>query len=126
MISRIAVVGTGLIGASVGLAAKRGGATVFGWDPDRDARGAAVERGAVDACDSVEVALAGADLAVVAAPIAALPAQVAAVLVRPGGDNRDRCRPTKARVVAAGGSPRFVGGHPTMSRVAPSTPPPGF
>ena len=31
---RLAVIGTGLIGASVGLAAKRAGATVSGFDDD--------------------------------------------------------------------------------------------
>jgi len=44
---RIAIVGTGLIGASVGLAAQRGGASVAGWDVDPRALGAAAERGAV-------------------------------------------------------------------------------
>ncbi|MBA2384582.1 MAG: prephenate dehydrogenase/arogenate dehydrogenase family protein, partial [Actinobacteria bacterium] len=35
MISRLAIVGTGLIGASVGLAARRAGVErVAGWDPD--------------------------------------------------------------------------------------------
>ena len=34
-VARLAVVGTGLIGASVGLAARRAGvARVLGWDPD--------------------------------------------------------------------------------------------
>jgi prephenate dehydrogenase len=111
---RIAIVGTGLIGASVGLAAQRGGASVAGWDVDPGALGVAAERGAVEAAGSVEEALDGAELAVVAAPIAALPAQVAAVLAATGdGTTVTDVGSTKASVVAAAaGSPRFVGGHP--------------
>jgi len=111
---QIAIVGTGLIGASVGLAAQRAGATVAGWDVDDRALGVAVERGAVSAAGSLEEALAGAELAVVAAPIAALPAQVAAVLGATGDSTTvTDVGSTKASVVAAAaGSPRFVGGHP--------------
>jgi prephenate dehydrogenase len=111
---RLAVVGTGLIGASVGLAAQRGGASVAGWDVDPRALGTAAERGAVDAASSLEEALAGAELAVVAAPIAALPAQVAAVLAATGEETTvTDVGSTKASVVAAAaGSQRFVGGHP--------------
>ena len=47
-IVRLAIVGTGLIGASVGLAAKRGGATVVGFDEERATAEVAAERGAVD------------------------------------------------------------------------------
>src|SRR5205085_3088675 len=59
-------------------------------------------------------ALTGAELAVVAAPIAALPAQVAAVLGATGDSTTvTDVGSTKASVVAAAaGSPRFVGGHP--------------
>ena len=110
----VAVVGTGLIGASVGLAAQRGGASVVGWDVDPRALGAAVERGAVEAAGSLEEALAGAELAIVAVPIAALPARVAAVLAATGEETTvTDVGSTKASVVAAAaGSPRFVGGHP--------------
>jgi prephenate dehydrogenase len=110
----VAVVGTGLIGASVGLAAQRGGASVVGWDVDPRALGVAVGRGAVEAAGSLEQALAGAELAVVAVPIAALPAQVAAVLAATGEETTvTDVGSTKASVVAAAaGSPRFVGGHP--------------
>jgi prephenate dehydrogenase len=103
------------MGASVALAAKRGGASVAAWDPDDRALDAAREREAVDEpAGSVEEAVAGADLAVVAAPIAQLPAQVAAVLA--ATDDRTTVTDvgsTKATIVAASaGSPRFVGGHP--------------
>src|SRR5215218_8037478 len=110
MVTRLTVIGTGLIGASVGLAAKERGALVAGWDPDPDALAAAVARGAVDAASTLEEALRSAELAVVAAPIAALPAQVAAVLdAAAEGTTVTDVGSTKASVVAAaGGAPRFV------------------
>ncbi|MBA3327963.1 MAG: prephenate dehydrogenase/arogenate dehydrogenase family protein, partial [Solirubrobacterales bacterium] len=46
---RIALVGVGLIGGSVGMAARRRlGAHVTAWDPDGDALTLALERGAID------------------------------------------------------------------------------
>src|SRR5919197_3490485 len=86
MVQRLAVIGTGLIGASIGLAAKRRGAgDVNGYDLDAGALEVAAERGAIDAvAASLEEAVAGADLAVVAAPIAQLPREVEAVLAATG------------------------------------------
>jgi prephenate dehydrogenase len=120
MVTRLTVVGTGLIGASVGLAAKERGAAVRGWDPDPGALAAAVERGAVEAASSLESALEGAELALVAAPIAALPVEVAAVLEAAGdGATVTDVGSTKASVVAAAGaSSRFVGGHPICGHEA--------
>jgi prephenate dehydrogenase len=112
---RLAVVGTGLMGTSVALAAKRRGATVAGWDPDETALATAVSRGAVDApAGSLAEAVRDAELAVVAAPIAQLPGQVAATLAASGDATTvTDVGSTKASVVAAAdGSPRFVGGHP--------------
>ncbi len=110
---RVAVVGTGLIGASVALAAQRRGDEVRGFDPDSAALAVAVERGAVEAAASLEEAVEGAELVVVAAPIAALAAQVAAALEATDGATVTDVGSTKASVVrAADGSPRFVGGHP--------------
>jgi prephenate dehydrogenase len=110
---RVAVIGTGLMGASVALAAKARGDDVSGWDSDPDALAAAVGRGAVDAADSLEAAVSAAELAVVATPIAQLPSTVGAVLAVPGDAIVTDVGSTKASVVdAAAGSPRFVGGHP--------------
>lgn len=110
---RVAVVGTGLMGASVALAARARGDEVAGWDPDPEALAAAAARGAVDPAGSLDQAVADAELVVVAAPIAQLPATVAAVLAAPGDATVTDVGSTKASVVeAAGGSPRFVGGHP--------------
>jgi len=118
---RIAVIGTGLIGASVGLAAKRDAAnTVAGFDPDQGALAVAAERGAVDtAAPSLEDAVEGADLAVVAAPVAHLAQTVQAVLAASGeGCSVTDVGSTKARVAAAAASSRFVGGHPVCGSEA--------
>jgi prephenate dehydrogenase len=111
---RLAVVGTGLMGASVGLAARSRGHETRGFDPDPDALATAVARGAVDAAESLEDAVGDADLVVVAAPIAHLPAQVVAVLEATGeGTTVTDIGSTKGSVVAAAGTTgRFVGGHP--------------
>jgi prephenate dehydrogenase len=116
---RLAVVGTGLIGASIGLAAARNGTHVAGWDPDPAGLAAAVERGAVtDPAADLAAAVADAELVVVAAPIGQLPATVAAVLAEADGAGERGATvtdvgSTKSSVVAAAaGSPRFVGGHP--------------
>ncbi len=119
---RLAIVGTGLIGASIGLAAKRAAVEhVSGFDPDADALVVAVERGAVDeAAGSREEALAGAELAVVAAPVAELGREVASALAGAGdGCTVTDAGSTKTAVcAAAGGSPRFVGGHPVCGSEA--------
>jgi prephenate dehydrogenase len=110
---RLAVVGVGLIGGSIGLAAReRLGAEVRGYDPRDLATG--LERGALSvACDSVAEAVEGADVAFVATPVGALPDVVAEVLAAAGPD----CvvtdvGSTKRSVVAAVDDPRFIGGHP--------------
>ncbi|MFN2466938.1 MAG: prephenate dehydrogenase/arogenate dehydrogenase family protein [Gaiellaceae bacterium] len=120
---RIALVGTGLIGASVGLAAKRSGQAgdVSGFDPDPEALAAAVRRGAVDrAAATLGEALAEAELAVVAAPVAQLAAQAKAVLAATGAAcTVTDVGSTKASVCAAArGSERFVGGHPVCGSEA--------
>jgi prephenate dehydrogenase len=111
----LAVVGTGLIGASVGLAARRAGVEqVRGWDPDEAHLATAAERGAVEPAVALDAALGEAELAVVAAPVAALPGQVRAVLeAAPASCTVTDVGSTKGAVVAAAaGEPRFVGGHP--------------
>lgn len=106
---RVAIVGTGLIGSSVALAAARRGDDVVGWDPDPSV----LERSPVSPAGSLEEAVAAAELVVVAAPIAQLPGAVSAVLAASGDATVTDVGSTKASVVrAADGSPRFVGGHP--------------
>jgi prephenate dehydrogenase len=119
---RLAVIGTGLIGASVGLAAKRAAdAEVVGYDPEPQALTAAVARGAVDrVAESLAEAVADTELAVIAAPVAQLAPQVQAVLEA----SEDECTvtdvgSTKVGVCSAAlGSDRFVGGHPVCGSEA--------
>jgi prephenate dehydrogenase len=112
---RLGVIGVGLLGGSVGLAAReRLGATVAGYDVSAAALEAAVARGAVDqACASVAEVAAGSDAVVVAVPVGALRDTVGEVLAAASKD----CvvtdvGSTKRAVVAAHDDPRFVGGHP--------------
>jgi len=111
----VCVVGTGLIGASIGLAAARAGvARVTGWDTDPDVLAVAAERGACLPGESLAGALEGAELAVVAAPVASLPDVVREVLARaPEPCTVTDVGSTKGAVCAAAGDDRrFVGGHP--------------
>ncbi|MGZ4332691.1 MAG: prephenate dehydrogenase/arogenate dehydrogenase family protein [Gaiellaceae bacterium] len=110
---RVAIIGTGLMGTSVALATRRRGDEVVGWDPDPDVLARAAAREALAPTAGVEAAVEKAELVVVAAPIAQLPATVAAVLAASGEATVTDVGSTKASVVqAANGSPRFVGGHP--------------
>ena len=118
---RLAVIGTGLIGASVGLAAKRTGATVSGFDEDEATAEVALERGAVDEVKpTLADALGGADLAVVAVPVGRLAAQVRTVLEASAEDcTVTDVGSTKSAVCeAAAGSTRFIGGHPVCGSEA--------
>jgi prephenate dehydrogenase len=120
VIQRLAIVGTGLIGGSVGLAARGVGvAQVRGWDVDSDALAVAAERGAVDAASSLDEAVADAELALVAAPVAELPAQVAAVLEATGQETTvTDVGSTKGVVTQAVSDERFIGGHPVCGSEA--------
>jgi len=112
---RLAIVGTGLIGASAGLAARRAGLhEVVGWDQDPAVLDVAAERGAVVPAESLTEALHDADVVLVAVPVAALPDVVRDVLESaPAGCTVTDAGSTKSSVCAAAGvDPRFVGGHP--------------
>ena len=112
---KIAILGVGLIGGSIGLAAReRLGAQVVGFDPAPGVLEDAVEVGALDrAAPDATAALGGAEAAFVAAPVGALPAAVAGALRAAGED----CvvtdvGSTKRAVVEAVSDERFIGGHP--------------
>lgn len=112
---RLAVIGTGLIGASAGLAARRAGlCEATGWDEDPAALEVAAERGAVRPAGSLAEALEDAQAALVAVPVAALPAVVGDVLAAapPDCTVTDAGSTKGAVCAAAGDDPRFVGGHP--------------
>jgi prephenate dehydrogenase len=112
---KVAVVGVGLIGGSIGLAARqRLGAQVSGYDPTPAARAAGVERGAIQtAAESIEEAVADADFAFVAAPVHVLP-EVVGETVAAAGPNCvvSDVGSVKRVLVQAVDDPRFIGGHP--------------
>jgi prephenate dehydrogenase len=118
---RVAVVGLGLIGGSLGLAAAGRGDAVTAYDADPAALAGGLERGAAaTAAGSVEEAVAAADLAFVCGPVAQLPELVGRVLAAaPDGCTVSDVGSTKARLVrAVGANPRFVGGHPVCGSEA--------
>jgi prephenate dehydrogenase len=113
---RAAVLGVGLIGGSIGLAAReRLRCEVVGWGPNRPTVDRAVELGAIDRpAGSVGEACAGADVVFCAGPVAALPGLARAALEASGPETVvTDAGSTKRQIVAAlGDDERFVGGHP--------------
>ena len=113
---RVAVLGVGLIGGSIGLAAREHveDAEVVGFGRDRPRLDRARELGAIDrAADSLAAALDGAEVCFACAPVGALPELVRAALDAAGPD----CvvtdvGSTKQGLLAAIDDERFVGGHP--------------
>jgi prephenate dehydrogenase len=113
---RLAVLGVGLIGGSIGLAAREhlDGVEVSGYDVVPDVLERARELGALDrVAESVSSALEGADACFVCAPVGELPALVAEALAAAP----ERCvvsdvGSTKRAIAAATEDQRFVGGHP--------------
>jgi prephenate dehydrogenase len=111
-VERLAVVGTGLVGTSVALAAGRGGARSRGFDTDSGALDAAVARGAVDPASSLGEAVADAQLVVVAVPVGVAPAVTHEVLGAVGEDAVVTDVASTKRPLASIADPRFVPGHP--------------
>ena len=113
---RIAVLGVGLIGGSIGLAAKEHveGAEVVGFGRDPDRLRAALDAGAIHrAARSVEDAVDGADFCFACAPVGALPELVQAALEASGPDTVvTDVGSTKHDLVSRTPDPRFIGGHP--------------
>jgi prephenate dehydrogenase len=112
---RVAVLGVGLIGGSIGIAARRrAGAEVSGYDPDPDVRARALELGALDtACETLQEAVADAQVVFVAAPVGALAETVAQALDAAGQDTVvTDVGSTKRALAGVAGDERFVGGHP--------------
>ncbi|HSR44991.1 MAG TPA: prephenate dehydrogenase/arogenate dehydrogenase family protein [Acidimicrobiia bacterium] len=110
-----AVVGTGLIGASTGLALRSTGWRVVGWDPDESALATALEGGALDAAlPSLPAAIEGAQLIVLAGPPRAVISTLGdldtgALVIDVAGVKEPVCR-------AAAHLDHFVGTHPMAGR----------
>ena len=116
---RIAILGTGLIGGSIGLSLRKRHAaeSVAGWDPSLDALESAVERGAIEAAaDSAAEAVRGAQVVFLASPIeTVIPLLESVAPSLPARAAVTDVGSAKARIVEQaegilGG--RFVGGHP--------------
>jgi prephenate dehydrogenase len=116
-IERLAVVGTGLVGTSVALAAARAGTRSRGFDPDRGVLEGAAARGAVEAAPSLAEAIADAELVVVAVPVGAAPAVVSEVLEAVGEGVVVTDVASTKRPLASLADPRFVPGHPVAGGV---------
>jgi prephenate dehydrogenase len=112
---KVAVLGVGLIGGSIGLAARtRAGASVRGYDPDPDVRARALALGAIDEqADDIASAVAGAQVVFIAAPVGELPSAVKQALASACTDCVVTDVGSTKRVLAdATADERFVGGHP--------------
>jgi prephenate dehydrogenase len=106
MTSRAEVVGTGLIGGSIGLALRARGWHVTGRDLDEARAARAHELGALDAVGHDP----DAELTFVAVPVSAIAAE--ATRAAAGGAIVTDVGGVKAPVVRSVSHPRFVGGHP--------------
>jgi prephenate dehydrogenase len=115
---KLAVLGVGLIGGSIGLAARqRLHAEVAGFDSDPKNAERALELGALDrAVPSVAEAVEGAGIVFCATPIGALPALVTDALEASGDDVVVTDVGSTKEALLAGVSteraPQFIGGHP--------------
>ena len=118
-IRRVTVIGTGLIGTSVALAAARTGTPVCAWDADPDVSARAAMGSGLEVAPSLEAAVQGTDLVVVCTPIptiapvaaAALTAAPAAIVTDVGSVSGPVARDVVSRV-GPDRSRRFVPGHP--------------
>jgi prephenate dehydrogenase len=118
-IKRLGIVGTGLIGASVGLAAKRAGVEhVAGCDFSAETLEVAGERGAIDEARASPGELDDADVVVVAVPVTALQPVLRGLLDAGGNATITDVGSTKSNLSEVIGDPRFVGGHPVTGSEA--------
>jgi len=111
-VERLAVVGTGLVGTSVALAAGRAGTRTRGFDSNRGVLERAAARGALEPALSLAEAVADAELVVVAVPVGAASNVVEAVLAAAGPDAVVTDVASTKRPLATIADPRFVPGHP--------------
>lgn len=105
---RAQIVGTGLIGGSIGAALRRRGWTVTGWDIDTDRVERAVELGAIDVAGFDDDAA----VVFVATPAGSVGEVVDEALGRHPFAAVTDVAGVKSPVVSKVGDPRFVGGHP--------------
>ncbi len=122
--ARVAVIGVGLIGGSLGLALKAAGvADVTGADSDRATLDEAVRRGAIDRGTTDPAAgAAGADIVFLCTPVLQIPGLVAQIaprlkagaIVTDAGSTKGYLGKAITRLLPAG--VHYVGGHPMAGR----------
>ena len=111
-VERLAVIGTGLLGTSVALAAGRAGTRCRGFDSDGGVLEQAAARGAIEPASSLAEAVADAELVIVAVPVGAAPAVAQEVLEAVGENAVVTDVASTKRTLATLADPRFVPGHP--------------
>jgi prephenate dehydrogenase len=113
-VATLAIIGTGLLGTSVALAARRAGiGSVQGWDVDESTLRESAGAGAVDRPGaSLADAVSGADLIVVAVPVGALLETTQAVLSAASPDATVTDVGSTKRGLTGVTDVRFVPGHP--------------
>ena len=111
-VERLAIVGTGLVGTSVALAAGRAGTRSRGFDADPGVLERASARGALEPASSLAEAVADAELVVVAVPVGVAPDVVREALDAAGPDVVVTDVASTKRPLASLADPRFVPGHP--------------
>jgi prephenate dehydrogenase len=119
---RVAVLGAGLMGTSIAMASTRVGCSVTGWDQDPETARRAAQRGAFSPAGSLLECVAGADVVVVATPVASVAQLVVEALSASPRSAVTDAASIKgkvigdARAMTASGNPsdmaRFVPGHP--------------
>jgi prephenate dehydrogenase len=112
---KVALLGVGLIGGSIGLAARRRtGAHVVGYDREASALSSAVELGAIDEpAFAIPDAVRDADVVFIATPVGVAIDTALLALQAAGPDCvLSDVGSTKRAIVGAISDPRFVGGHP--------------
>ena len=122
---RVAIIGLGLIGGSLGLALKSAGAEVTGFARRPETASQAVNRGVVDRCgDDIASAIKGAEIIVIATPVLAVKdilIEIASHL--PKGAIVTDVASTKVDVMTWAGKylpakTCFIGGHPMAGKEA--------
>ncbi|HEY0760725.1 MAG TPA: prephenate dehydrogenase/arogenate dehydrogenase family protein [Acidisarcina sp.] len=126
-IQRVTILGTGLVGASIGLAlrAHRFPGSIIGWDRERTQAGIALSRGALDEISEDPLtAAAGSDLILLAGPVFSImewldllaPVLRADQLVTDVGSVKGAICSHASRNYNGPGQPSFLPGHPMAGK----------
>lgn len=125
--NRLTIIGTGLIGASIGLALReqKFGGEIFGWDKNPAEVAVALSRGAIDhAVEDPITAATGSDLIVLAGPVFSIlewtdqlgPVLGPHQLVTDVGSVKGAVSERAARSFGGEGQARFLPGHPMAGK----------